>query len=562
MNIGRRMTIGFSVLMILTGVLGVVSYAQMNSLSLEYTNLAEVDSPAIQLMKEMELDVEIILRDVYEYLGGYTVDQREEIIAYAAKFNEDALILEEYLPEYKEEIDTIIEHHDAMMAMIIGSGGVLAHQDEILALLDEVFALHDEIDAHIDVLLGIMDDADMDLNATIMKADLAEQMLFAYQYIANQDSQTRTEFNNSLNEFDESIENIATFYSGNTTVEAQLLLIETKHSWFNDGVDGNATEEGIFAKEDVIVAEIVSIDVQFDGIVEELTALDVSIEAHIDENIANAAAMMTIGLLMIIIVIVASIAIGLAVAIPTVRGIVGVTKDMERVLDAGSEASVNVSNIATELAASASEVNAASEEIASTTQEISQNTQSQVGSLVEINKMANEISTLSHDMMSSAENINKIMDIITNISNQTNLLALNASIEAGRAGEHGRGFAVVADEVRKLAEESKNAVSDTGDKIEDITNRIRTTVELIASITQDIEGATSAGEENSRAMEGISASSEEQTASMEEITATANKLGTLAEELKEQLVRSGENGKAKKKSNGQQQLATIKTAQR
>ncbi len=167
---------------------------------------------------------------------------------------------------------------------------------------------------------------------------------------------------------------------------------------------------------------------------------------------------------------------------------------MEKVLNAGTEASINVANIATELAASASEVNAAAEEIASTTQEIAQDSQ---------------------NVLKSSGDIKNIMNLITSIAEQTNLLALNASIEAGRAGEHGRGFAVVADEVRKLAEESKAAVSGTSDKIEEILNRIHSTT---------------------AAMEGISASSEEQTASMEEITATANKLGSLAENLKETLM--------------------------
>jgi hypothetical protein len=167
--------------------------------------------------------------------------------------------------------------------------------------------------------------------------------------------------------------------------------------------------------------------------------------------------------------------------------------DMKGIIEAASNASINVANIANELAASASEVNAASEEIASSTQEMTTNTQ---------------------DVMKSTNEINSVMSIITNISDQTNLLALNASIEAGRAGEQGRGFAVVADEVRKLAEESKGAVRETNDKIYEVINKINYSFS---------------------AMEGISASAEQQTASMEEVTSTAHKLGTLAEELKESL---------------------------
>ena len=165
----------------------------------------------------------------------------------------------------------------------------------------------------------------------------------------------------------------------------------------------------------------------------------------------------------------------------------------QKVLDTALNTSINVANIANELAASASEVNAASEEIASSTQEMTTNTQ---------------------DVIHSTNEINTVMSIITNISDQTNLLALNASIEAGRAGEQGRGFAVVADEVRKLAEESKSAVRETNDKIRNVINKINNSFS---------------------SMEGISASAEQQTASMEEVTSTAHKLGTLAEELKNSL---------------------------
>ena len=167
--------------------------------------------------------------------------------------------------------------------------------------------------------------------------------------------------------------------------------------------------------------------------------------------------------------------------------------NMKGIIEAASNASINVANIANELAASASEVNAASEEIASSTQEMTTNTE---------------------DVMRSTNEINSVMSIITNISDQTNLLALNASIEAGRAGEQGRGFAVVADEVRKLAEESKDAVRNTNEKIRDVISKINYSFS---------------------AMEGISASAEQQTASMEEVTSTAHKLGTLAENLKNSL---------------------------
>ncbi len=168
-------------------------------------------------------------------------------------------------------------------------------------------------------------------------------------------------------------------------------------------------------------------------------------------------------------------------------------KTIKNMLIESSETSIDVANIATELAASSNEVNAAAEEIASTTQNIFIN---------------------SKKVMSSTDDIQKLMSLIINISEQTNLLALNASIEAGRAGEYGRGFAVVADEVRKLAEESKTSIKNSSEKIDEIIQQIRDTY---------------------MEMEGISASTEEQTSSMEEINSTAERLSALAEELKTSL---------------------------
>jgi len=71
-------------------------------------------------------------------------------------------------------------------------------------------------------------------------------------------------------------------------------------------------------------------------------------------------------------------------------------------------------------------------------------------------------SKIRHSMEKAkiVEEIKVISDAIQDISSQINLLALNAAIEAARAGEHGRGFAVVADEVRKLAEASTNSVGN------------------------------------------------------------------------------------------------------
>ncbi len=70
-----------------------------------------------------------------------------------------------------------------------------------------------------------------------------------------------------------------------------------------------------------------------------------------------------------------------------------------------------------------------------------------------------------NNIYSNMQEIIKISQLIDDISSQTSLLALNASIEAARAGESGRGFAIVAQQIGVLADQTADALKQTGDII-------------------------------------------------------------------------------------------------
>ena len=505
MNIKRRMTVGFAVLIAFSFAIGIVGTIQINTLDGYITEFTQKDFVIMEAVDTMNYEAELIIRETFEtlYNGGdshHTGDESiiDHIMEHAEIFNENLALLEELHPEHGDELIDIATDFDCIIDDITSNEhGIIVHIQEISTALNTSIDTREQIDALITELIELISDTQMKLNATLMKSYVNEQIFLMFEYLEGIHEDTELEFNTSVIAFDNTIGSIETFYSANTTITDKIAEIETYHHDFVELVVG---AEGIYDMKDHVDTVLEDVEFDYECLTTDLAEIHHETEAEINEEIANAQLGVLISYIITFVALGAVVVLGLIIAIPTTKSIARVTSNMENVLKAGSEASIIVANIATELAASASEVNAASEEIASTTQEV-----------------ANDSQTI---MLSSVE-IKRVMEIIVSISEQTNLLALNASIEAGRAGEHGRGFAVVADEVRKLAEESRNSVRTTGSKINDILKRLESTTGSI---------------------EGISASAEEQTASMEEIAATADKLGVLAEDLKSNLTQYKSDG--------------------
>lgn len=147
---------------------------------------------------------------------------------------------------------------------------------------------------------------------------------------------------------------------------------------------------------------------------------------------------------------------------------------LRSVISAVQDGTMAIANASDEISSSAGSIAQGANEQAASVEEVSASMEEMVSS-IEINTNSarqtekisvNAVTKLREGADVTAEAVQLIrkiaekITIINEIANKTNILALNAAVEAARAGEHGKGFAVVAAEVRKLAEGSQAAAQE------------------------------------------------------------------------------------------------------
>ena len=130
------------------------------------------------------------------------------------------------------------------------------------------------------------------------------------------------------------------------------------------------------------------------------------------------------------------------------------------------------------------------------------------------------VSQVVETMSSINEASRKVVDIISvidGIAFQTNILALNAAVEAARAGEQGRGFAVVATEVRSLAQRSAAAAREIKDLIGDSVSKVGIGTGLVGQAGKTMEEVVASIRRVTDIVAEISAASNEQSAGIEQV---------------------------------------------
>lgn len=171
---------------------------------------------------------------------------------------------------------------------------------------------------------------------------------------------------------------------------------------------------------------------------------------------------------------------------------------------------IQISQGATEQAASAEEISVSMEQMTSNIQQATNNAMLTEKIALKLADNALKSGKSVADAVIALKEIVEKISIIEDIARKTDLLALNAAIEAARAGEYGKGFAVVASEVRKLAERSQAAASEINKLSSSNVEIAEKAGMMLIKLVPDIQ-------KTAELVQEINASSNEQNASADQI---------------------------------------------
>ncbi len=246
--------------------------------------------------------------------------------------------------------------------------------------------------------------------------------------------------------------------------------------------------------------------------------------------------------------VIASVVLGVALAMWLTRSITRPVRAITESLAAGAEqcaaASGQIASASQSQAHGASEQAASLEETSSSLEEIASIVEKNAEHAEAAKERSNQtriaaesgggemraMAVAMEALVGSSNAVLKIVKTIDEIAFQTNLLALNAAVEAARAGEAGAGFAVVADEVRSLAHRAAVAAKETAELVDDTHVKSKQGAELSLRV------AKSLGEilEHARTVDGlimeIATASREQSQGIQQLNTAVGQMDKVVQD--------------------------------
>ena len=145
-------------------------------------------------------------------------------------------------------------------------------------------------------------------------------------------------------------------------------------------------------------------------------------------------------------------------------------------------------------------------------------------------KEVHDMLTRMHEIADRSQKIVDIISVIEGIAFQTNILALNAAVEAARAGEQGKGFAVVAGEVRNLAQKSGEAAKEIKSLIDGTVDKITEGSRYADTASRAMEDIVSSVNKVTSIVAEISTASKEQHQGIREISVAIEQMDQVTQQ--------------------------------
>jgi methyl-accepting chemotaxis protein/methyl-accepting chemotaxis protein-2 (aspartate sensor receptor) len=581
MTLGKRISIGFAILVFITLVLGIMAVINMRSAAISAAKLAEVYAPEVHVAS----DIFRVANQARYDVRAFTMSDNENALANAKKgFAElQKFLLEAEALGKKYELKALLEQQgiaskslEVYMSSVERGEKVLSKKkesDTILVQAAPIIVQNIEAYIHsvkqnqVDELKEatiykdrVIERIDKIIAADVMMQIIAEARVGGQRALVRNDSDMMLKAINRFPDLYKSVQELIAQTRNPKTIEI-LRTIESQSKAYQAAlkelvvvIDETQKDNAIRIKAaaEVIAAAEAVVNIGLKNIDE--------LSKESDASLDTASTVMIVGLLLALI-------ISIVVALFIIRSIVKIVTESVKSLSEGTSqvvsASEQISSASVSLAEGASSQASSVEEVSATIEQATASNNQNAENSREANLLAQhsndaakvgnqrvvELMGAMEQITASSQKISRIIKTIDEIAFQTNLLALNAAVEAARAGEHGLGFAVVAEEVKNLAERSAGAAKEitgiieasidqvkagtevankTKESFTEILNGIKKTSDLIGEIAisakEQAEGmnqiATAMGSVDQITQQNASAS-EETAAAAEELNAQA-----------------------------------------
>lgn len=515
MKVGGKLAFGFGALVLLTILVGAVSYAAQE---FQGTALAELQSEEdhsrldanirTELLEARRREKDFLLR--WETEGydqayqAYIVVNQQHVSTIQTQVDES--IAHAQVENNTDEADQLKQVKDAVSAYSTGLLGVT----ELLktrGFKDTGLEGDFRVSAH-DLEAQLGTEPDLVILLLQMRRKEKDYLLRGTQEDIDAAHDWNTQLRNAILANEDFTESQKTELVG---------LVDSYRAKFDQLV---STDSEVLTKTDEFRAQAQSID----PVVEQLLARDAEHVAaalasyQTAQSVARAAEFTLIGL---------AVLMGVVLAFAISRGITNQVREIEKLFRAAAIGDFNArASILTkdELGDTASGVNAlldqlvnllrtaetervaleqaldtlvttassadVAEQAAASAQAGTAAVEDAITAMQRIRTSTQEAGRITKRLGEASQEINEIVAIIEDLSDRTTVLALNASIQAAAAGDAGRGFSVVAEEVQRLAERATAETRRIENLVKTIQSETNSAVVSIDEATREVVTGT------------------------------------------------------------------------